>query len=184
MIKKIICTGAAFIICVVLFSACGSSSGIWYHVGYGKEGTLGYFVEGKQYKHDLLTIAYSLEELKALCEERNSPAFQQDSEYYALEPAHKIREYDDAFFDEKALVIVSSLTAGVPVSIRVRSVKVEETRLIINAHYSYEGDYGGCWPFFYTMNIKTVAIYWLFLIEVNQADIADVTDIQIEKTGR
>lgn len=168
MFRKLILVGVIIMVCIGLFGAC--SSGIWFKVGYAGEGGFGSKETDEGETFGVLTLVGSLQEMKDLCDEWNNPAYQEESELYSSEISKKIREYDEAFFEEKALIIRSSFDASPGRSQRISSLNVEGTQLIVNVRYSSKKG-----------TFNDIATTWLFLIEVKKADIVGVTAVQINE---
>lgn len=168
MVKKIIALGVLLVMCFGIFSGC--NTGIWFKVGYGGEGGFGFKEEGESLNISVLTIMNSLDEMKDLCEEWNNPAYQEDSEYFSSEISKKIREYTEAYFEEKTLIVCSALEVSPAKSPRIKSIRTEEAKLIINVRYDLKKG-----------TFNDIATTWLFLIEVKKADIAGVETVQINE---
>ena len=175
MIKKIISLGIVLVVSIELFSACSEIS---YNVGFEGKGMFGrkYLDEDKETSQwHLSTIVYSLGEMKALCEEWNNSAYQESDQNFSIEQNKKIREYNEAYFKNKAVIICSSWFGGEDKIPKISGVKVEGTQLIINIHYKY---------IHLGEMVNSVAYFWLFLIEVKKADIAGVTNMLIKDKDR
>lgn len=171
MIKKGIYLLAVTIMCTVLLYGC-SNSGIEYNIGFSDNVGFGSKeAENSGITYGLTEIVDSLEELKALCEEWHNPAFDEDNDDYSSELSTKIRGYDQEFFENKALIINSSWRYNSAREPRVEKLTVEGGELVIDISLM-RGTY------------DDVANLWIFIIEVNQTDIQDITNITIENTTR
>lgn len=162
MFKKIFVMGVLIIMSLGLFAGCGDS-GIWFKVDYGAEGGFGKRI-------GVSKLVQSLEEMRDLCEEYSNDAYNESSEYYSVEEYQRIRSYDEVFFEEKALIVYSTFLGGdITKWIRVNNITVEETQLVVTLHHKDKGR--GTWH----DNSRT----WLFLIEVNKADVLNVINVQV-----
>ncbi len=171
MIKKGIYLLAVTIMCTVLLYGC-SNSGIEYNIGFSDNVGFGSKeAENSGITYGLTEIVDSLEELKALCEEWHNPAFDEDNDDYSSELSTKIRGYDQEFFENKALIINSSWRYNSEREPRVEKLTVEGGELVIEISLK-RGTY------------TSVAELFLFIIEVNQTNIQDITNITIENTTR
>lgn len=171
MIKKGIYLLVVVIICTVFLYGCGNS-GIEYNVGFsGLAGFGSKENENGSSTFGLTEIVNSVNELEVLCEEWNNPAFDENHEEYFSELSEKIREYNSEFFENKALIINSSIQYNSASEPKVDQLTIEESELVIEISLK-RGTY------------TSVAESWLFLIEVNQTDVQDITNITIENTTR
>lgn len=171
MIKKGIYFLAVVIMCTVFLYGCGNS-GIEYNVGFSDNVGFGSKeVENGGITYGLTEIVNSLIELEALCEEWNNPAFDENNEEYSSELSEKIREYNEEFFENKTLIINSSIQYNSAREPKVDQLTIEEGDLVIEISLK-RGTY------------TDVAESWLFLIEVNQTDVQDIPKITIENTTR
>ncbi len=171
MLKRGICLLVITIMCTVLLYGCSNSGieyniGFSYNVGFGsKENENGGITLG------LTEIVKSVDELGALCEEWNNPAFEEDNDGYGSELSEKIRGYNEEFFENKALIINSSVLYNSAREPRVEKLTIEGGELIIEISLK-RGAY------------DDIAASWLFIIEVNKTDIQGITNISIENTTR
>ena len=171
MLKRGIYLLVVTIICTVLLTGCGNL-GIEYNVGFsGLAGFGSKENENGGIAFGLTEIVNSVDELEALCNEWNNPAFNENHEKYSSELSEKIREYNEEFFANKALIINSSLKYNSATEPRVEKLIVEEVDLIIEISLK-QGTY------------TSIAESWLFLIEVNKTDVQDIINITIENTNR
>lgn len=116
-----------------------------------------------------LDLVFSLNELKKLCEERGSTAFEPGAEGFDFDRFKKLREYDDAYFEQKALVICGTFAANESVAPNVKWVTVNDSVLTIFIRHTKH-------PSAYT----TEATSLLFYIEVNKTDVQGVNKIKID----
>lgn len=161
MRKKVICLGILVIMCLGILSGC---SGIWYNVAYNGRSEFGFNED-----YDLVlrkaTLIRTLNEMKALCDECNYSAYDENSEHYSNQVDRIIRGYDEGFFEKKSLIVYDFWGNE---SIKISSVRVEENLLIVT-----RGRKRGAF--------NDVGITWLFLIEVKKADIEGVTTVEVNK---
>ena len=171
MLKKVFYILLIVIICPVLLKGC-KNLGIEYSVGFSDNVGFGIIeIQNGGITIGLIEIVNSLDELETLCEEWNNPAFDEDNDDYSSELSEKIREYNEEFFENKALIINSSCQYNSKREPGVDKLIIEEDKLIIEVSLK-RGTY------------TDIAESWLFLIEVNKADIIDITNITIENTLR
>lgn len=171
MLKKIICIGLVVIMCTVLLYGCKNSV-IEYNVGFSGLAVFG----SKENENGSITlgltkIVNSDDELEALCEEWNNPAYDENHEEYYNKLSEKIRDYNEDFFQNKALIISFSIQYNSERVPKIEKLIIEEDTLIITVSLK-RGTY------------HDIAESWIFLIEVNKADIQAITNIKIENTTR
>ena len=159
MFRKIVVVGV-LLMGVVLFGAASADSGgtqIWFEVN--KNGRIDTDTSTGDHSERIITeLIRSSEELQQLCDEQKVFVYQKGEE-----------GYDEDFFAEKALILYA-FSGGTPLTnFQIDAVNVQDETLIINIIQSLPG-VGGI----------TVEVYWAFLIEVQQEDVIDVTDIQVE----
>jgi len=116
---------------------------------------------------DLAELVRSLEELQKLCDEHNYFPFQENKPDYHWELSKKIRDYDEIYFDKNTLILYffteSSLDIG---TTQADTIIVQDKVLTLNMLRISTG--AG----------KDAMTFWAFLIEVNQSDVASVTEIR------
>jgi len=151
---------------LVLLAGC--SSGIKYNIGFNKMSGFGIKEVEGGFTETTLEIVSSLQELKDLCLEWDNPAFKENSEYYSSELSKKMRSYDEAYFEEKILIVYSFVRSHHRET-RIDSLEVNGEQLVINARYITRR---GSFP--------DEVFNWLILIEVNKADVLGVTSVQIK----
>lgn len=150
-------------------SGC-SRSEIPFTVGYNDKGGFGSKdADGKLIAYNT-GLVDSFENLQSLCEEWNNPAFQEDSEYYGSEISQKIRGYDEEFFKDKSLVIYSSFDGTPGQSFKIKNIRMEETELLVDIRIVKKRG-----------TFNSIAYSWLIFIEVNKADVAGATSVQVVK---
>lgn len=170
--KKTLVLGVILIISLGLLAGC--SSGIKFNIGYeGKGYTKGAFnftdESGEELgNHNLVKLVKSVEELRTFCAESNNPAFLVDNQKYPNNLSKKIREYDEAFFAEKALIVVLLAAKNAGVSYTVKNLNFEKDTLFVSIKVKETKG-----------NSAQVITPWTFLIEINQADTVGITDIKI-----
>lgn len=166
MAKKILILGIMFIMALGFFTGC--SSGIKFNVAYDAKGSFGHReVDDEASAFYTLGFVSSLQELKDLCDEWNNPAFDESSESFSNELSTKIRNYDEAYFSEKILIIYS-FDRGHGKETRITGINLDREQLTVNARYiNKRGAF------------TAEAFIWLILIEVNKADIAGANTIQV-----
>jgi len=173
MTKKIIILGVAIIMCLGILTGC--NSGIKFSIGYESKGYAnGAFsftdANGEELgAHNAVRLVTSVAELKAFCSESNNPAFSEDSPKFSNNLSKKIRELDEAFFAEKALIVVLLTAANAGIVYTVKSVDVDEDTLFVSIKRKESKG-----------NSAQVITPWTFLIEVNQVDIVDIANVKIK----
>lgn len=173
MARKILLLGVALIMSLGIFTAC--SSGLRFKVGYeGKGYVNGAFAftdaSGEEIgTHNSLRLITSVEELKAFCDELNNPAFSVDSPKYSSNLSKQIREYDEAFFTEKTLVICLLTASNAGISYTVKALAVEGTTLLVDVKQQES-----------KRESATVITPWTFLIEVKNTDIIGVISVRLK----
>ena len=170
MFKKIICMGM-LIMCVSMGLFSGCNSGTWFKVGYeGRGGGFSYVDENEELQSvsSLIRLVNSVEELKALCDEYNNPAFLESNPGYSNDISKKIREYDETFFKEKSLLIYCATASNADITYKIKGLAAENGELILDVRMKApKRDFIGLIPF-----------RWTFLIEVKKADITGVTNVK------
>jgi hypothetical protein len=171
LLKRGICLLVITIICTVSLCGC-QNSGIEYNIGFSDKVVFGSKeAENGGITVGLRVIVKSFNELRDLCEEWSNPAFEEDNDGYGSELSEKIRGYNEEFFENKTLIINSSVLYNSAREPRVEKLTIEGDELIIEISLK-RGTY------------NDIAESWLFIIEVNQTDIQGITNISIENTTR
>ena len=170
MVKKILMLGVMAVMALGFFAGCGS--GIKFSVAFeGKGYANGAFsftdTSGEELGvHNLVKLINSFEELKSFCDEVNNPAFLQESPKYSNDLSKKIREYDEAFFAEKSLIVYLLTAPNAGTSYKIKNLKVDGEELLLDIRIKESKH-----------DSAAVITPWTFLIEVNKADIAGITSI-------
>lgn len=166
MAKKILILGVALIMSLGIFSGC--NLGIKFDIGYDKMGGFGSKeIDGVSTTYTL-ELVNSLQELEDLCDAWGNPAFQENSEHYSVELSQKIRSYNETYFNEKILVVYS-FERGHSKETRIDGITVDGLQLVVNARLiAKKGTF------------TDEAFNWLILIEVNKAEVAGVTTVQVK----
>lgn len=138
-----------------------SAQNALYHINkeYNDTGRCSYNVE----------IIKSYDELLALCDQYNSPAFDEKSEKYSNEVNQLIRSFTKEYFESKALVFYFGNSAKKGPSANIKSMVIEDNTLIINYKKS-RGDTG-------TAEIR--AQPWTLIIELNQDVLSNVSNAKV-----
>lgn len=112
-------------------------------------------------------LATSLDELKEICATYEIPAYSEEHFAYLNPICLKIREFDEAYFAEKAVIIISG--ADRIDRYRINKIYVKNQELVVDLHYEeYRGGHG------------LMLEYTTIIIEINKADITGVTDIKLK----
>lgn len=166
MAKKLLVLGVVLIMCLGIFTACGGNKN--FVIGYDKIGTFGSKEVDGGTTYYTLAKAISVQELQTLCVEFGNYAFQENGDHYGSELSQKIRSYDEAFFNDKVLVIYS-FDRGHGKETRIDSIAVDGTTLIVNASYKIKKG-----------TFTSEAFNWLILIEVSKAEVAGTTSVEVK----
>ena len=108
MSKKIVCLGVILVMVILAFTACNSKD----NETYGKPLPFNVAYSGTMYP---VTETYlkekvdSLQDLIYLSNENDYPFFNEIDENYNSDLSQKVREYDDSYFINKALILVFSM---------------------------------------------------------------------------
>lgn len=166
---KIIAIGVLIIMSIGLIAGC--NSGLWFNVGYNDDSIFGQKENGGGTAFSSALVV-SFDEMRGLCEEWNNAAYQESNEQYLSELNKKIREYDDDFFVDKAIIIIqfSGGNAGNGYTHNIKSVKIENDVLIVNRQSARKR---GTW--------NDYAVFRVYIIEVNKTDIQGVTKLQVNE---
>ncbi|HHT83854.1 MAG TPA: hypothetical protein GXZ92_05315 [Clostridiales bacterium] len=164
MIKKMICLGVILVMVILAFTACNSKD----NETYGKPLPFNVAYSGTMYP---VTETYlkekvdSLQDLIYLSNENDYPFFNEIDENYNSDLSQKVREYDDSYFINKALILVFFYeTSQSPT--KIDSVRIKDNS--INVIIARPGE-------MYTANdAETV---YAFIIEVNKKDIESINEV-------
>lgn len=126
-VKKLLFMGV--ILTVFLLFGC-TGTAIKYNVSFSGNTLFGYQEDGTGgMNHCVQTIIRSREELTELCEQWNNPAFKEEDTSNEL--CWKIRNYDEMFFKENALVVYSSWQWNKALDPKVKKITVKDSQLTI-----------------------------------------------------
>ncbi|MCL2630139.1 MAG: hypothetical protein FWD49_01280 [Firmicutes bacterium] len=150
---------------VALLLLVGCNSGIAFEIGYSGIVPFGY-VGGTAIL--MLEFVSSPQELKNLCAEKGVSAFDESSVYFTGGLSKKIRNYDEAYFKDKILIIYS-FERGHRRETRIDSISFDREQITVNARHKERRG-----------NLTDEAFIWLIMIEVNKADTAGASTIQIK----
>lgn len=120
---------------------------------------------------DGIALVCTLEELKKLCDQWNNGAFNLESVGYSDMMNQKLREYDNEYFAAKALIIYSNMKWNWEREPRIETISKKNNVLVIEVSLK-RGTY------------TDKAEAGTFFIELNKADVENVTDFRIEETTR
>lgn len=116
-----------------------------------------------------IEIVKSYDELLTLCDQYNSPAFDEKSEKYSSEVNQLIRSFTKEYFESKALVFYFGNATRKGPSTDIKSIMIEDNTLVIN----YKKDKGDTW----TTEIR--AQPWTLIIELNQDVLSNVSSAKV-----
>ena len=172
--KKILFVGMVLLYifsCIFIFMSCKKGS-IEFNVAYRSRQLFSFAKDDEGQWDKMYTgtkLLFNFTELKDMCEEYDNPAFDSQAEGYDSALSLKLREYDDVYFEEKALVIYSGYSWNDSRKPKVKWITVNDTILTIVIGLKND------WRVH-----TTEAVSILFLIEVNKSDVQGVTDIRVE----
>ena len=143
-------------------SGCKNSNKLDYNLVYNQMGIFGYkYIDNVTYKyHDSVILSY--EQLLNDCSEWNNDAFNESSINYNSELSKLIRSYNEQFFNEKNLIIVSFET-GNYLKTKVKNILLNES--ILNVNLKQTNKYG---------NFTTEAYDWLMVIEIDKLNLDNI----------
>lgn len=184
--KKWIIVVAAILVVVAIGLGVGLGVGLSDKGDVNNEDEGGIWFKENTYKQDfeykgifiggrckILVLVDSLDELKALCDEYNNPAYREDDEMNynnSKELCDKLREYDDTFFADKALIIYTDVTGSGGTKYSIKKIDTENEEIIVGVKVRiWQGP---------SADIITP---WTFLIEVNKDDITETKEIKYIK---
>lgn len=113
-------------------------------------------------------IVKSYDQLLALCDKYNSPAFDEKSEKYSNEVNQLIRSFTREYFESKTLVFYFGNSAKKPFYADIKSMVIKDNTLIIN----YKKPKGDTW----TTEIRSQP--WTLIIELNQDVVSNVNNVK------
>lgn len=171
MTKKSI---SLIVIFVFFFSICGCNkqNKIDYNLSYNQNEAFGYkkLEKGTQlYSNGLIK---SLEELKKEYTEWNNDAYNESSDGYSSDLNQKLRDYDENYFKENALIIVTYETANY-LKTKLKHIIVDGSTLIVNIKQTTK-----------IGNYSTEAYFWSMLIEIKKNDIINVDELKVNCNKR
>lgn len=114
-------------------------------------------------------IVKSYDQLLALCDKYNSPAFDEKSEKYSNEVNQLIRSFTKEYFESKALVFYFGNSAKKPFYADIKSMVIEDNRLVIN-YKKPKGDTS-------TMEIRSQP--WTLIIELNYDVLSNIGEAKV-----
>ncbi|MCM1259528.1 MAG: hypothetical protein NC182_01120 [Prevotella sp.] len=132
-----------------------------YHINkeYNKTGKCSYNIE----------IIKSYDELLALCDQYNSPAFDEKSEKFSAEVNQLIRSFTKEYFESKALVFYFGNATKQGPTTDIKSIVIEKDTLVIN--------YKKCKGNTETTEIR--AQPWTLIIEINQKELVNISKAKV-----
>ena len=143
-----------------------------YNLNYNQNEAFGYkkLEKGTQlYSNGLIK---SLEELKKECTEWNNDAYNESSDGYSSDLNQKLRDYDENYFKENALIIVTYETANY-LKTKLKHIIVDGSTLIVNIKQTTK-----------IGNYSTEAYFWSMLIEIKKNDIINVDELKVNCSKR
>ncbi len=171
--KKTLCLIAVLLIGAIFLSGCAEGkNGIGFDVGFADATVFGYTENGNGITfYGGGAVIYGAEELKEFCAKRNNGAFDTESADYSLTMSVKLREYDDEYFETKALIVYSLTDVNWERDPKIERISVKDTDLIIKISlkrgvFSDKAEIG------------------TFLIEVNKEDVKNISDVVVEEAER
>ena len=120
-------------------------------------------------QHNLLTIVYSLDELIELSNNFGNRAFDPSSVLYYSEENSTIRSFNNNFFAEHALIVISTKWHRSAERVQFRNIGVINNDLIIRLSYRSNEK---------IMNDD--AVLWMALISVSSVDVTNINSIFLE----
>lgn len=167
MIKKMICLGVILVMVILAFTAC-NGNGVEIA---GKSLVFNVYATGYSYgvselsQYNLTKKVDSLDELINLSNENDYPFFNESDTDYHWELSKKIREYDDSYFQEKALILVFYYkSAGYP--IKIDSLRIQgDTIKVIMARPKLTA-------------VDDVVSWQAFLIELDKKDVEGIDKVE------
>lgn len=170
MSKKIISLGVILVLVVLAFTACNGND---FEIA-GKSLDFNVYATGYSYgvselsQYNLTKKVDSLDELINLSNENDYPFFNESDTDYNWELSKKIREHDDSYFQEKALILVFYFkSAGYP--IKIDSLRIQgDTIKVIMASPELTA-------------VNDVVSWEAFLIEVYKKDVEGTDKVETVK---
>lgn len=164
--KKLFNILIIFLIALFL-EGCILSNNLEYNVLYSQKNVFGHKIDssGKYYNFpDSLICSY--EQLLNCCEEYNNNAFIVEDSDYNSELSSLIRMFDENYFKEKSLIIISFET-GDGIDTKIRKINLKNSSLNVNLKQkSKNGVY------------LTEAYMWLMIIEIEKVDL-HITNLKV-----
>ena len=117
------------------------------------------------------TIFDTDKKLQSFCVKWNNGAFNEKASDYSSLLNQKLREYNEEFFQNKALIIFSNCKWNWAREPQVKKVSVKNTVLVLEINLK-RGAY------------SDIAESCTFFIEIDKADCKDITNILVEETTR
>ena len=163
MVKRIAALGVMLVM-MFGFAGCGGGNVIGFNVALENTSS------ASRHNHALFTIVNSTEELETACNDRYTTEIDANNQIVPLD--YYLREmtknYDEAFFSDKALVLYLCSEPNGGNSIIINSLTIKDKVLTVNTT-----------RFVPRGNSPAVMVYWTFIIEVNKSEITEITDIKI-----
>lgn len=168
MIKKIIYAMVIFIITVTVFSGCNEKkdepNALLFNVGYEKK------LSGNEIPiQSFSRMATSLESLIQISDENGYPFFKENDTNYSFELCQKIREYDNLYFQEKALILVFYFESSDDYPLKVDSVYIENDALKVTLAKPV------------TEFVNDTETLYVFIIELNKKDVEGANKVEVAK---
>ncbi|MBQ4072874.1 MAG: hypothetical protein IJD50_04075 [Clostridia bacterium] len=169
--KTTFCFVLIILIGLVSWFGCVNNS-IAFDVAFSNKTILGY----KEKESDITyysgaTIFDTDKKLQSFCVKWNNGAFNEKASDYSSLLNQKLREYNEEFFQNKALIIFSNCKWNWAREPQVKKVSVKNTVLVLEINLK-RGAY------------SDIAESCTFFIEIDKADCKDITNILVEETTR
>lgn len=170
-IMKKIGLGMIILILAIFLFGCANDK-VKFSVGFADNTSFGYREnDSGETVYGGIALVCTLEELKKLCDQWNNGAFNLESVGYSDMMNQKLREYDNEYFAAKALIIYSNMKWNWEREPRIETISKKNNVLVIEVSLK-RGTY------------TDKAEAGTFFIELNKADVENVTDFRIEETTR
>lgn len=129
---SIICIVAVLIMCVGAMCACNENNGCAYELVFSERSGFGAFKQTDSgYQSFSKTKIISVENLHSICDEWDAGTFDENSTAYNSTLNAKLREYDDTFFEDKALMLFMTWACG-SAKIDIKSVQASNDTVTVN----------------------------------------------------
>ena len=170
MIKKIICLGVMLIMILATFISCtgdaNENNGISvnFNVSY-KEAPMRGSIGISNYS--LFSKVNSLQDLISMSDENDYPFFDADDANYNGDLSVKIREYDEEYFQDNALVLVFHFEQAGDYPAKIDSVYIDDDTLRITIARPI------------LQRVNDVLSMYVFLIEVDKEAVALANNVEV-----